>query len=164
MICNSTVLIYLAKLNRLDLLKDLGVIIIPEAVKHEVVDQGKPHNHSDAFLVEKAINDGWIKVRKSNPLKELEEIGIDKGELEAISLAYELKKEILLDQTHARLAANIVGLKPKGTIFVLLKALKRNKITYDEYIDYLEELIKHGFRMSQEVYLEAVKLGKSILK
>jgi len=80
---------------------------------------------------------------------------------EAIILAVELSSDdILVDQTHARLAATIFGLKPKGTIYVLLRALKEDLFGYDDYLKLLEDLVRSGFRMSDEVYLEAVRLGK----
>lgn len=62
-VSNATPLIYLAKIGRLGLPKDLfGEVIIPKEVKEEVVDQGKRLGKADAYLVEKVIADGWIKV------------------------------------------------------------------------------------------------------
>lgn len=162
-VSNSTVLIYLGKLNKLELLKKLFKrIVIPNAVFEEVVVAGKRENHIDAIMVEEAIKKGWISVKESEELPQLKEFGIDKGELQAISLAYKLGAVILLDQTHARIAAKAVGLKPRGTIFVLLKALKKNRISFEDFIDSLEQLIQVGFRMDQEVYLEAIKKAKAI--
>jgi len=164
-VCNSTVLIYLAKLNKLDLLRKLfGKVIIPNAVYGEVVVVGKEKNYVDAKLVEKAINDEWILVKETKVLELLENVGIDRGELESISLANNLKEGILLDQTHARYAAEMVGLKPHGTLYVLFLSLSKKLITYDEYLELLEKLINYGFRMSEEVYLEAVKMGKGARK
>lgn len=167
-VSNATPLIYLAKLGWLDLLKDFfHEIIIPAEVKREVVDRGKEQNCLDAFVVEEAIREGWIKIRKVRRVQMREdtmvgeELGIDRGEAEAIFLAVELgSDEILVDQTHARLAAAIFGLKPRGTIYVLLRALKEGIFDYDEYLKILEDLVRAGFRMSGEVYLEAVRLGK----
>ena len=160
---NSTALVYLSKINKLFLLKELfGNIVIPEAVKREVVNQGKQGNHIDAFVVESAITEGWIKVAKVtiNPL--LENIGIDKGEAEAISLAAIKKCSLLVDQTHAREAAKLIGVRPKGTLFILLLAMKKGLLTYDGYLQDLFDLAQAGFRMSQEVYLDALRGGKEI--
>jgi len=90
----------------------------------------------------------------------LEDFGVDPGEAQAISLAKSLGVPVLLDQTHARNAAKALGLKPRGTIFVLLAALRKKHLTSDDYQDSLEDLVKAGFRMSDEVYLEAVRLGR----
>lgn len=35
-----------------------------------------------------------------------------------------------------------------------------NTDTYEEYLDLLEVLVKAGFRMSDEVYLEAIRMGR----
>ena len=161
MIANSTPLIYLAKLGKLKLLKKLfNKIYIPEEAKKEVVDQGKQLNEPDAYIVEKAISEGWIIIEKAEIIVELEKTGIDRGELEAISLAVKKKDEILLDQTHARIAGELVGLKPKGTLYILFLALKEKEISYDEYLILLQDLARFGFRMSQEIYIEAIKIGK----
>lgn len=162
-VSNSTVLIYLAKIGKLSLLKKLfKQVIIPAEVFTEVVTIGKEHLHPDAFVIEAAVEDGWIEVKEIETLRELEEFGIDSGEAEAISLAKSLGIPVLLDQTHARIAAKALGLKPRGTIFVLLAALQKKLFTYEEYQDSLEELVKAGFRMSDEVYLSAVRMGREI--
>jgi predicted nucleic acid-binding protein len=62
-----------------------------------------------------------FKTKKVQMREDMEALGIDKGEAEVIFLAVELNSdEILVDQTHARLAATVFGLKPRGTIYVLL--------------------------------------------
>ncbi len=160
-VSNATPLIYLAKINKLSLLRDFfKKVLIPEEVKKEVVDRGKKEKSSDAVIVERALKEGWIEVRKISVIKELEEFGIDLGDVEAISLALKTNLEILVDQTHARMAAKALGLKPRGTIYVLLRALKKGRLSYDEYLSSLEDLVTAGFRLSSEVYLEAVRLGK----
>lgn len=163
-VSNSTVLIYMAKIGKLNLLKRTFTdVLIPVEVFNEVVVNGKKQQHFDAFLVEEAIEEGWIKVKKIEINKILIDFGIYMGEAEAISLAKSLGLPILLDQTHARIAAKALGLKPQGTIFVLLAAFQKKYITSEEYRDALEELVKAGFRMSDEVYLAAVRMGKKNL-
>ncbi|MDO8634310.1 MAG: DUF3368 domain-containing protein [archaeon] len=162
-VSNSTTLIYLGKLNKLGLLKKFfKKVSIPKAVFEEVVVAGKKENHIDAMLVEEAVREGWIVVEECEVLPQLNEFGIDRGELEAISLSLALKAPVLLDQTHARIAAKAVGLKPRGTLFVLLKALKENDLSFDGFLDSLEQLIQTGFRLDQAVYIEAIKKAREI--
>lgn len=165
-VSDSTPLIYLAKIGRLQLLKEFfKEVIISEEAWKEVVKKGKEEKCPDAFVVERAMKEGWIKTHQVKIIKGLDEFGIDEGEAEGISLAVNLKlKEVLVDQTHARLAAKTLGLKPIGTIFVLLKALKKGILNYDGYLTNLEDLVKAGFRMSDDVYLKAVKLGRNIVE
>ncbi|MBU4374693.1 MAG: hypothetical protein KKD69_04965 [Euryarchaeota archaeon] len=160
-VSNSTVLIYLAKIGKLSLLKKLfRKVLIPVEVFNEVVIRGREYQHPDAFIIEVAVEEGWIEVKENEALMELEEFGIDSGESHAISLAKLLGVPVLIDQTHARIAAKALGLKPGGTIFVLLASLRKKLLTYEEYHNSLEELVKAGFRMSDEVYLSAVRMGK----
>ncbi len=162
-VSNSTVLIYLAKIGKLSMLKKLFTeIMIPGEVFNEVVIKGKEQSHVDAFIIESAVEEGWIMVKDIETMEEVNMFGIHSGEAQAISLARSLGVPVLLDQTHARIAAKALGLKPRGTIFVLAAALRKRLLTYEEYIDSLEELVKAGFRMSDEVYLAAVKMGKRI--
>ncbi|KXB02109.1 hypothetical protein AKJ43_02470 [candidate division MSBL1 archaeon SCGC-AAA261D19] len=164
-VSDSTPLIYLAKIGKLPLLKEFfGEVLIAEEVKREVVDRGKERGSPDAFVVEKAMNEGWIRVEGTKRMEKLEEFGIHEGEAETISLAVHLNEErILVDQTHARLAAKALGLKPVGTIYVLLKALKQGVIDRGGYLNALEDLVRAEFRMSDEVYLKAVRLGDEIV-
>jgi len=164
-ISDSTPLIYLAKIGKLPLLKEFfGEVLIVEEVKREVVDRGKEHGSPDAFAVEKALDEGWVRVERAKRMERLEEFGIHEGEAETISLAIHLKeKKVLVDQTHARLAAKALELRPVGTIYVLLMALRRGFIDRGEYLKALEDLVRAGFRMSDEVYLEAVRLGEKVV-
>jgi predicted nucleic acid-binding protein len=164
-VSNSTVLIYLAKIGKLNFLKRLfRKILIPVEVFNEVVIRGKEQQHFDALIVEKAVEEGWIEVKDITADEELEDFGIDPDEAQAISLAKSLGVPVLLDQTHARIAARALGLKPRGTIFVLAVVLRKKHLSYEEYLNLLEALVKAGFRMSDEVYLEAVRLGRNVDK
>jgi len=164
-VSNSSVLMYLSKIDKFYLLKELfGKILIPEKVKKEVIDEGRKGNHIDAIEIEKAVNDGWINVIKVEVEPILKNIGMDEGEAEAISLAFKKKLAVLLDQTHARDGARLLGVKFRGTIYILLLALKKKMIDYDIYLLSLLDLIEFGFRMSEEVYIEAIRLGKEISK
>jgi len=164
-VSNSSPLIYLSKIDKHYLLKDLfGKVFIPLAVKEEVVDWGKKKDYIDAFETEKAIDEGWIKVEKVKTIPELSQMGIHKGEAEAISLANTKKLNLLLDEDYARLAAKLFKVDHNGTLFVLLAALKKKLIDLDIYLLSLEDLVEVGFRMSQDVYLRAVRTGKEIVK
>jgi predicted nucleic acid-binding protein len=162
-VSNATPLIYLAKLGKLELLRKLfETVIIPNGVFDEVVIKGIAIKAPDAFIIERSMNEGWIKLKSVREIKELTKFGLHKGETEAIALAKRYGCELLVDQRHARLAARTVGVKARGTLYVLLTALKRKIISYDEYILALRELVRAGFRMSAELYLEALELGKKL--
>ncbi len=163
-VSNATPLIYLAKIGKLNLLKIIfGDIIIPEEVKIEVVDKGKKLGEKDAYIIEQRIKDGWINVSSTKVLES--PIGLEKGEIDALSLAKNLgQKEILVDEISARTAAKLLGLTPRGTLFVLMKALEIGELNLDEFLDTLSDLVRQGFRLKEEVYLEAVRKAREIVK
>jgi predicted nucleic acid-binding protein len=69
-----------------------------------------------------------------------------------------------MDEVSARTAAKLMGLTPRGTLYVLLKALELKEFNLNDFLDTLSELVKHGFRLKEEVYLEAVKKAREIAK
>lgn len=161
-VSNATPLIYLSKVGKLELLKGVfGEIYIPEEVKIEAVDRGKELKRRDALVIEKAIEDGWLKVSRAELVKL--PIELEVGETAAISLAKKLGgQEVLIDEVSARTAARLLGLQPRGTIFVLLKILEEGEMNLDEFLETLNELVKHGFRLREEVYLEAIRKAREI--
>ncbi|MBD3353151.1 MAG: DUF3368 domain-containing protein [Candidatus Lokiarchaeota archaeon] len=163
-VTNATPLIYLAKIGKLLLLKKIyGRVIIPEEVRKEVVDKGKQLGEPDALIIEQAIKDGWLIVEKTKKSKL--PVDIQAGEAAVLAIAKEKKiKEVIIDEISARTAAKIFGLTPKGTISILLKALAIKEITLEEFIDFLEKLLQHGFRLKEEIYLEAIKKAKKLDK
>jgi len=163
-VSNSTPLIYLAKIGKLDLLKVLfGEILVPKEVWTEVVEKGKSLGRKDAYAVENAIRQGWIKVLAADRFEM--PIELDKGEEEALSLAKQLNLEtVLIDEVSARSAARLLGLTPRGTLFVLLLALKERKIMLDEFLQALDELMEEGFRLKEEVYVQAIKEARMLTK
>lgn len=165
-VSNSTPLIGLAKIGRLDLLKDLfGVVFIPPEVKIETVERGEENKSPDAYVIRKTIEEEWIIVEETGFLQGLEEFGIDVGESAAIMLAKKKNsKDVLIDERHARLAAKALGLRPLGIIYVLLSALEKKIISYEEYKKCLDDLVKVNFRLSEEVYNEALSKGKELNK
>lgn len=143
-VSNSGPLIHLAKIDRLDLLKELfGEVTIPHEVKLEVVDRGKDEGMADAFLIETEIENGWISVNRENykKMKEIaESAGIDIGEASAIMLAKKKKCPVLIDDLAARRFAAGLGLCVVGSIGVLLKSQRTHKISKVEAVDALGKL------------------------
>jgi len=66
-------------------------------------------------------------------------------------------EEILMDEVPARIATKLLGLTPRGTIFVLLRALEMKELTLDGFLELLSRLVQQGFRLRGEVFLEAVR-------
>lgn len=152
MISNATALICLSKINKLDLLKKVySVIIIPSAVKNEVLVEGRDGYTS----IYDAIKSGWIK--SAEPRKNLN-LGLGSGENQAISLAIERKEGIILDDAFAVKAAKAFNLQVIRTTTVIFAALRNKIIIKSEAFKILNQLIEIGYYISTKEY--AVLISK----
>ncbi|ASJ08915.1 hypothetical protein A3L11_06625 [Thermococcus siculi] len=153
-VSDSTPLIHLAKIGRLELLQEFfGEISIPAAVYRECVLEGG--NSEDALAIKNAK---WIKVENisDEKLKRALMLELDEGESEAIVLALERNAElILIDDYDGREVARALGLKVVGTIGVLLRAKLLGKI--ESLMEELERLKATGFWLSEELYERILK-------
>jgi predicted nucleic acid-binding protein len=129
-ICDSSSLIHLSAIGRLDLLKAFfGTLTIPSAVWQEVVEQGL--GRPGVQEVEAAVRDGWLKVQTTHdgPLLRSLQQDLDRGEAEVIALALERKAElVLLDESEGRRIAGIFDLKKTGAIGILIRARLEGKV------------------------------------
>lgn len=146
MISNSTALICLSKINKLDLLKNnYTTILIPSAVKKEVLLKGK-EGYSSIY---NAIKSSWIKV--IDPKKNIS-LGLGAGENQAINLAREKKDSIILDDAFAIKAAKAFDVPVIRTTTVIFTALRNKIITKAQALDILNQLIENGYYISTRDY------------
>ncbi len=162
MIINASPLIIFGKLNRISLLKKIYLTLeIAESVYEEAVTKGMEKNVRDAFIINENISNKNIIVVELNgkfeqQAKKISEIyGIDIGESETIALALQLgKKEVVIDEKAAREAAKAVGVKPIGSLRVLLMAFARNLLTKAEIKEIVTEMENTKYRFSPQVLIE----------
>ncbi len=145
-VSNSSVIIALARICRLDLLEKLfSEIFAPETVWREVAVGDKPGS-------EKILGASFIHVEKTRDerfaslLKEF----IDGGEAEAIALALEVNADLLLvDDRDARRLARRLGLQVMGTLGVIALAKYRGLVTKVKPV--IDELVEKGFWISKKI-------------
>jgi len=158
-VSNSGPLIHLAKVGLLELIK-LYDTVIPLEVKYEVVDKGKEKGFTDALLVEKAIEDGWIKVIDVSVddkfAKAAEVAGLHKAEITVVYYAYKNGITALLDEDAARVFARGLGVKVRGSLGLLIEGLKEGLISYSEAVKGLDDLSKVMY-LSSDVYKLALR-------
>ena len=172
MIINASPLIILAKINKLEILKKIYESVeIASSVYQEVVVKGLEINSIDAHIVKERIESKNIKVLALSSefiekAKKIESVyGIDIGEAETIALALQLnKKEAIIDEISARDAAKAFGIKPIGTLRVLLIAYKNNLISKIDIKKLLNEMENSKYRFSPKVLIEFWDLLEKIKK
>ena len=145
-VANSTPIISLASINRLDILENLfGKIIIAEAVYNEIkAKQSFGYHEIDNVFFEVQQIQGYLY--KDFLLKEL-----DLGETETIMLAKEINADfVLIDENLGYKIANNVGLTAIRTLSTLLKAKEKGQISQIKPL--LDEMIEKGRWYSDSVY------------
>jgi predicted nucleic acid-binding protein len=107
----------------------------------------------DAAAVAQAIAEKWIEIRsvRSRPPKRWK--GLHRGEREALLLAKELKCPLLIDDSQGRLLAKLEAVACRGTLYVLLWALRQGQMDLDRYLRLLDSLVRSGFRLAEGLYI-----------
>jgi len=152
-VSNSSPLVALARIGRLDLLFSLYKrILIPVEVQHEVTVAG-----GGLPGAEEVRNAGWIEVVSQESLADpaLEQACQDlgAGERSAILLAQSLPADlILLDEWKARRVARDAGLAMAGCLGVLEAAARKGLVSdlRQAYIDLLRQGIRFDIKLLQD--------------
>jgi predicted nucleic acid-binding protein len=163
-VCDSTPLIYLAKLGHLTLLQKLfSEVNVPDEVMTEVM-RGKQLGFDDAAIIEKAVQEGWVKTIKLNSQqrRELLRLGrtfsdISDADSAAIVLAKSLGVNLCLDDSRAIKVAEVLGIKHIGTLGILLLAVKREVLSGEHVKELVLSLPKRGFYVSHDLLAEFLK-------
>lgn len=154
---------YLAKLGEIELLKKLfKKVVVPDEVYEEVVLKGKEGGFLDSLIIEKAVKDGWLQVKKVRSDADVLRFApeLDAGEVEVLCLARKIKPRpdlLLIDDASARAIAESFGFSVKGTLYVILMAFRKGLLTKNEAKEHIDKLVLVGFRISQEIYLQLIK-------
>jgi predicted nucleic acid-binding protein len=128
-VSNTSPLSNLAIIDRLQLLREqLGEVLIPPGVDSELK---RLPNESARKRLDAAIQQRWLRVLPlTNTVPENLAAILHRGEAEAITLALELKADlVLLDESDARSAAKRIGLAHTGVLGVLRKAKEAGRVT-----------------------------------
>lgn len=167
-ITDATALIYLAKLDHLNYLDELfEEAYVPKTVYDEVVTRGREEQYADALPVQEAT-DQLIDVRvlsneTKNRADEVQQsAGLERGECTAIALAEDEGARCLTDDHAARKTAESLNVEVGGTIYVLLEALDREQLSFESYVEKLDDLTDDGFRMSANLYRKAIQAGEDL--
>ena len=157
-VSNTTPIISLLKLNKLNLLKEMfGEVIIPVAVFNEITvknafaEEVAKFNASNFIKVIPIKNEFAVNILQK-------QLGLDLGESEAITLAEDIKSNLLLiDERKGRRVAEESGLSIAGTLGIIAKSKKLGLI--DEVKPLLDLLIANSIRISTDLYTEILSIS-----
>lgn len=167
-VSDTTVLIYLARIGRLDLLDELfEEVLVPDPVYKESVERGRQAGYRDAQAIDAGFEHSLRRrdledelVADADELKRTAELGA--GEAAAIVLARAIGQRSLTDDHAARTTAEALDVPVGGTIYVLLLGLEREVLTLDDYDRAVDALTDEGFRMSASLYRQARAAGERV--
>ncbi len=147
-VSDSTALIILLDLKRIDLLENIfEKVIIPKSVYAEISVK-KPIDLPEFIDV--------INVNKSDILHTLKLL-LDQGESEAIALAKELNMPIIIDEKKGRKIAKNLNIKIIGLLGIIYLNVKKEFITKEDAGFFLKSAINHGYRIKAELVDEVLK-------
>jgi len=150
-ICDSSILILISKLEMLDLLIDVfEEILIPKAVFIESVEQGKKLKKMDAFLIEKKINEGKIIIENIKNLTEKEkfmnDFNLHEGEAEALILYSERNAELFgTDDYRTLKVCKILDIKYFTTPLFIIRCYVIEKLSKKMAMLKFEKLEEFGW-------------------
>ena len=142
-VSDTTPLISLLKINRLDLLEKLfGEVLIPQVVFNELTVDERFQLEADQIKREKFIAVKPVNNPESASILK-RATGLDQGESEAI---------VLTDESKGRNVSNQMGIKIMGTIGILMAAYEEHELTSDEVRECIDGLQRAGRHIGQRHY------------
>jgi len=150
-ICDSSILILISKLEILDLLIAVfKKILIPKAVYIESVEQGKKLKKIDAFLIEKRISEEKIIIENIKNVTEkeifMEDFNLHEGEVEAIILYSEKKADLFgTDDYRTLKVCKILNIKYFTTPLFIIRCFEMKKLSKNVALLKLDKLEEFGW-------------------
>ena len=141
-VSDSTALIILFDLDRLELLENLFEVVYITPVILDEISIKYPIVLPSFMRVEKLQDDELF-----NSLKIL----LDLGESEAIALAKEKNLSLIIDEKRGRKIAKGMGLKVIGLLGLVYLNAKKGFMTKSEASEFMESAIGHGYRISRKM-------------
>ncbi len=113
--------------------------MIPTKVYEETVVRGKEKGHPDALIIEQAITDELLKIKKIRNKKKVNDLkifGLHLGEAEAVALYFQEKAQFLAtDDDTCRRNRIILGINIIGSPAIVLTLLRNGTINRRKALD-----------------------------
>jgi hypothetical protein len=150
-VCDTSVLSYLALIEQLHLLPKLfGHVTVPSTVLAECLHPDAPELLRNALT---PALPSFAVVSKGGPNLP-ETASLDPGEAEAISIAWQHRADslLLIDEKQGRAIATALGLQVRGLLGLFMEGHRRQLLDIDLIFARLKPL---GFRLSEKLITDA---------
>ncbi|SFR90223.1 Predicted nucleic acid-binding protein, contains PIN domain [Halomicrobium zhouii] len=158
---DATPLIYLAKVNRLDVVEFLDdPRLVPEPVYGEVVDAGLEAGYPGARRIERQVDDGVFEVAavpETSLATRLEDNdSLSEADVAVLVCAAERDAVAVMDEAYGRDVAATEGIDTRGTAYLVLSAVSDGTISVQEGRDIIDKMIDAGWFCAPDVYTRIV--------
>ncbi|MCL9813307.1 DUF3368 domain-containing protein [Natranaeroarchaeum aerophilus] len=159
---DATPLIYLAKAERLALIRHLDdPRVIPEQVYEEVVTDGIEAGYTDGRRIEQQVEAGQFDIEAVDMTESQTQLESNPN-LSAADAAVLACADIhdgiaVMDETYGRDVATTEGITTRGTAFLVLKFAQSSAISADEARKVIDTMIDEGWYCAPDVYTKIVR-------
>ena len=155
-VADASPLIFLGKIRRLALIDRVlgGDVAVPQQVRDEVL--ARPLDPAESDELHRFL--ATVRIERVDSPRDFA-TGMSRADNAAMTLAVRLEAALLLtdDRTVRRLAV-VEGIRPLGTLGVLLRALRRGLVERTEVRRLVDDLVgSHGFRIGVELYAVVIR-------
>ncbi len=155
-VADASPLIFLGKVRRLVLLHHVlgDDIVVPQQIREEVL--ARPLDPAESDELHRFL--ATVRMERVDSPRDFV-TGMSRADNAAMTLAVRLEAALLLtDDRTVRRLATVEGIRPLGTLGVLLLALRLGLVDRDEVRRLVDDLVRsHGFRIGVELYAAVIR-------
>ncbi len=162
-VCDSAPLIYLSRIGKIGLLRELfNSVAAPASVYRETVKEAKELRKTGVSAIEGAVKDGWIEVIQPQQseikcIKRLAEIeSIEIEDAEVLYLAKKCSAKLITNDKWLVRIAKSLGIETVWTTTLILLAVKKKILSKKEGRETLRGLVHEGLYIRLDVYDEII--------
>ncbi|WP_256546740.1 DUF3368 domain-containing protein [Halobellus inordinatus] len=159
---DATPLIYLAKVNRLELVQHLETsCVIPKRVYEEVVATGIEEGYPDARRIERRVEADTfdvVAVEITSLFSRLRDNrNLSDADVAVLACAEAHDGVAVMDETYGRDVAAVEEITTRGTAYLVLKLTKQGVISADEARTVIDAMIDEGWFCAPNVYMKIIQ-------
>ena len=157
LVFDATPLIYLGKIDRLDVVADLDRRrVIPGRVYKEVVGKGMQQGYADAKRVNALFRNGTIEQQsfeKNDRFDRLvQNTRLSPADVAVLLLADDLGGTAVMDEGYGRTIAETEGVETRGTAYLVLSRVKDGEIEPEDAREIIDGMVDAGWHCSTDLY------------
>lgn len=155
---DSSSLMYLGKTNLLEKIKFISnKNFMPKKVYEEVILKGIERNEPEIAYIKALIEKGLFIIQEGKNLLDNFPL-LSEADREVIVIAKETNSTAIIDETYAKRIAKSLNVQVHGSIYIIIKLLKKRVITKIESKNYIVQMIELGFYLSTKKYKEVLEI------